>query len=40
MQTLHALGKWLPLRVLVCEHCWLAQTENFAQENEQYAYDV
>jgi SAM-dependent methyltransferase len=41
-QTLHALEKWFPLRVLVCEHCWLAQTEDFAQANDlfdaEYAY--
>lgn len=40
--TLHAPEKWFPLRVLVCEHCWLAQTEDFAQANElfdaYYAY--
>jgi 2-polyprenyl-3-methyl-5-hydroxy-6-metoxy-1,4-benzoquinol methylase len=31
-----------PLRVLVCEHCWLAQTEDFADAHElfdaEYAY--
>ncbi len=41
-QTLHAPEKWFPLRVLVCEQCWLAQTEDFAQANElfdaEYAY--
>lgn len=41
-QTLHAPDKWFPLRVLVCEHCWLAQTEDFAQADElfdsEYAY--
>ena len=41
-QTLHAPEKWFPLRVLVCERCWLAQTEDFAQANElfdaEYAY--
>lgn len=40
--TLHAPEKWFPLRVLVCEHCWLVQTEDFAQANElfdaEYAY--
>jgi len=38
-QTLHALEKWFPLRVLVCEHCWLAQTEDFAQANELFDAD-
>jgi SAM-dependent methyltransferase len=41
-QMLHAPEKWFPLRVLVCEHCWLVQTEDFAQANElfdaEYAY--
>ena len=31
-----------PLRVLVCEHCWLVQTEDFASREElfepNYAY--
>jgi SAM-dependent methyltransferase len=34
--------KWFPLRVLVCEKCWLVQTEDFAQADElfnaEYAY--
>ncbi len=34
--------KWFPLRVLVCDHCWMVQTEDFTQANElfdsQYAY--
>lgn len=41
-QTLHAPETWFPLRVLVCEQCWLAQTEDFARANElfdaEYAY--
>ncbi|WP_287601784.1 class I SAM-dependent methyltransferase [Thiothrix sp.] len=41
-QTLHAPEKWFPLRVLVCEQCWLVQTEDFAQAHElfdaEYAY--
>jgi hypothetical protein len=41
-QNLHAPEKWFPLRVLVCEHCWLAQTEDFAKADElfdaNYAY--
>lgn len=40
--TLRAPEKWFPLRVLVCEQCWLAQTEDFAQAHElfddDYAY--
>jgi len=34
--------KWYPLRVLVCTHCWLVQTEDFADREEffnaDYAY--
>lgn len=41
-QTLRTPEKWFPLRVLVCEECWLAQTEDFAQTHElfdaEYAY--
>jgi 2-polyprenyl-3-methyl-5-hydroxy-6-metoxy-1,4-benzoquinol methylase len=41
-QTLHTPEKWFPLRVLVCENCWLVQTEDFAQADElfddEYAY--
>ena len=41
-QSQHAPEKWFPLRVLVCEHCWLVQTEDFAQAHElfnaEYAY--
>jgi 2-polyprenyl-3-methyl-5-hydroxy-6-metoxy-1,4-benzoquinol methylase len=41
-QTLKAPEKWFPLRVLICEQCWLAQTEDFAQAHElfdpEYAY--
>lgn len=40
--ALRAPEKWFPLRVLVCEQCWLAQTEDFAQAHElfdpNYAY--
>lgn len=37
--TMHAPEKWFPLRVLVCEHCWLAQTEDFTQANELFDAD-
>jgi len=40
--TLHTPEKWFPLRVLVCEHCWLVQTEDFTNANDlfnaEYAY--
>lgn len=38
-QTLHAPEKWFPLRVLVCEECWLVQTEDFAEANELFDAD-
>ncbi len=41
-EMLSAPEKWFPLRVLVCESCWLVQTEDFAQADElfdaEYAY--
>lgn len=41
-QKLKVPEKWFPLCVLVCEHCWLVQTEDFAQAHElfdaEYAY--
>jgi 2-polyprenyl-3-methyl-5-hydroxy-6-metoxy-1,4-benzoquinol methylase len=41
-QKLKAPEKWFPLRALVCEQCWLVQTEDFAQAHElfdsEYAY--
>lgn len=38
-RTLHAPEKWFPLRVLVCEECWLVQTEDFAQADELFDAD-
>ncbi len=37
--TLHAPEKWFPLRVLVCQSCWLAQTEDFADAEELFSAD-
>jgi SAM-dependent methyltransferase len=41
-EQLHAPEKWYPLRVLVCESCWLAQTEEYLEADEfftdTYAY--
>ena len=40
--ALHAPEVWHPLRVLVCQHCWLAQTEDHAGREalftDSYAY--
>ena len=38
-QTMKAPENWFPLRVLVCEHCWLAQTEDFAHKQELFRSD-
>jgi hypothetical protein len=38
-KTLKAPEKWFPLRVLVCERCWLVQTEDFAQAQELFDAD-
>jgi len=39
---LNAPERWYPLRVLVCETCWLVQTEDFAERetffSDDYAY--
>ncbi|MCB1178733.1 MAG: SAM-dependent methyltransferase, partial [Leptospiraceae bacterium] len=41
-EELNKPEKWFPLKVLVCDKCWLVQTEDFneAEElfNEDYAY--
>jgi SAM-dependent methyltransferase len=39
---LNAPERYFPLKLYVCEHCWLVQTEDYAQANElfnrEYAY--
>jgi 2-polyprenyl-3-methyl-5-hydroxy-6-metoxy-1,4-benzoquinol methylase len=39
---LKAPEQWYPLKVLICENCWLAQTEDFTRADElfdaEYAY--
>jgi 2-polyprenyl-3-methyl-5-hydroxy-6-metoxy-1,4-benzoquinol methylase len=37
--TLHRAERTFPLRVLVCESCWLAQTEDFADAQELFTDD-
>ena len=41
-QTLKVPEKWFPLKVLVCNQCWLVQTEDYAGAeelfDEDYAY--
>ncbi len=38
-QALRGPERWYPLRVLVCVHCWLVQTEDFAQAHELFDAD-
>lgn len=37
--ALHAPEIWFPLRVLVCTHCWLAQTEDHAGREMLFAHN-
>lgn len=37
--TLHAPEIWFPLRILVCERCWLAQTEDHAGREALFSQD-
>jgi hypothetical protein len=37
--ALRAPEMWWPLRVLVCERCWLAQTEDFMQADQLFNAD-
>ncbi len=40
--TIRRPEKWFPLKVLICEHCWLVQAEAYSRAaelfNEEYAY--
>lgn len=36
---LHGPEIWYPLRVLVCEHCWLVQTEDFTRAEALFSAD-
>ncbi len=38
-QDLHAPEAWYPLRVLVCNQCWLVQTEDFADADQLFSAD-
>lgn len=38
-QALRAPELWFPLRVLVCEACWLVQAEDFARADDLFAAD-
>lgn len=36
---LHAPETWFPLKLYVCEHCWLVQTEDYARADELFSKD-
>lgn len=38
-QTLKAPEKWFPLKVMVCDQCWLVQTEDYAGATELFDAD-
>lgn len=38
-QTVRASETWFPLRILVCEKCWLVQTEDHAGREDLFAHD-
>jgi len=38
-KMLHAPEKYFPLRVVVCQECWLVQTEDYAGADELFASD-
>jgi hypothetical protein len=38
-KTLKRVEKWYPLKVLVCENCWLVQTEDFVGVSEMFSED-
>lgn len=38
-ETLNKPEKWFPLKVMVCNHCWLVQTEDFADAHELFDAD-
>ncbi len=38
-KTLHEMEQWLPLRLMVCEKCWLVQTEDFSRADTLFTAD-
>lgn len=36
---LHAPETWFPLKLHVCEHCWLVQTEDYSPADELFRHD-
>lgn len=38
-KTVHQVEQWFPLRLLVCEKCWLVQTEDFSSADTLFTAD-
>ena len=38
-ETMKSAEKWYPLKVLVCENCWLVQTEDFVGVSKMFSED-
>ena len=38
-KTINEPEKWYPLKVLVCDNCWLVQTEDFVGVSEMFSED-
>jgi SAM-dependent methyltransferase len=38
-QDLHAPETWFPLKLFVCEYCWLVQTEDYARADQLFRDD-
>ncbi len=38
-RLMQSCEKWYPLRVLVCDKCWLVQTEDFVEATEMFSDD-
>jgi SAM-dependent methyltransferase len=36
---LHALEVWFPLRLYVCDECWLVQTEDYSRPDQLFRHD-
>lgn len=39
MADLNKPERYYPLKLFVCEHCWLVQTEDYAQADELFSHD-
>jgi len=38
-EALKEAEQWYPLRVMICDHCWLVQTEDFVKADTMFAND-